>query len=106
MASVLTPAAWPMGYLRTFGPRADPATALTWGLMDISIAVSAIITALVIVGVIVRRGRMSAAGGPPVERGAAGLSWIYVGLALTVAVLLVSLVWTVEVLAQIDLPPT
>jgi cytochrome c oxidase subunit 2 len=106
MASVLTPSAWPMGYLRTFGPRADPATALTWGLMDISIAVTVIVTGLVIVGVIVRRGRVGAAGGPPVERGAAGLSWIYGGLALTVAVLLFSLVWTVEVLAEINSPPT
>jgi len=60
----------------------------------------------VIVGVIVRRSRTAIAGVAPVERGGSGLSWIYVGLALTVAVLLFSLVWTVEVLAQINSPPT
>jgi len=96
----------PMGYLRTYGPRADPATALTWGLLDISVAVIVIVTALVVIGVLVRRARGAggAAGLPLAERGASGLAWIYVGLALTTAALFVSLVWTVQVLAQINSP--
>ena len=96
--------AWPMGYLTTFGPRADPGAALTWGLMDISIAVTVIVTALVVVGALLRRakakGDMPAAG----PGGGGGLTWIAVGCVLTVATLLVSLIWTVQVLAQVDSP--
>ncbi len=93
-----------MGYLTTFGPRADPATALTWGLMDLSIAVVVIVTLLVVAGALIRRvkakGAMPAAG--PGGRGS--LAWIAVGCALTVVALLVSMIWTVQVLAKIDSP--
>ncbi len=95
--------AWPMGYLTTFGPRADPATALTWGLMDISIAVAVVMTGLVVMGALVRRVRASAAL-PQAERGASGLAWIYLGAAITTAILLGSMIWTVQVLARIDSP--
>jgi cytochrome c oxidase subunit 2 len=94
-----------MSYLRTFGPRADPATALTWGLMDISVAVVVIVTILVAAGVLVRRARRTReAADQAVVRGASGLTWVYVGLALTIVTLGVSLIWTVQVLAQIDSP--
>ena len=93
-----------MGYLTTFGPRADPATALTWGLMDISIAVVVIVTALVVIGVLVRRIRVPGEAWPAAQPGAPGLAWIYVGVAITVVVLLASMIWTVEVLAQINSP--
>ena len=96
--------AWPLGYLTTFGPRADPATTLTWGLMDISIAVVVIVTALVAVGMLVRRARAPNGELPPVSRGGAGLNWIYIGVALTVAVLIGSMIWTVQVLAEINSP--
>src|SRR6202020_1434497 len=56
-ASGFSPA-WPMAYLKTYGPRADPVTGLTWGLMDLSLAVIAIVTVLVVVGVIARRQRL------------------------------------------------
>ena len=96
---------WPMTYLYTHGPRADPATVLTWGLMDLSIAVVVIVTALVVVGVLVRRIRLPASGEAPAAKvGASGLSWLYVGVTLTVIALLVSLVWTAQVLAQINSP--
>jgi len=98
--------AWPMGYLATFGPRADPATALTWGLMDISIAVVVIVTVLVVAGALLRR--VSARGPMPAASpgGKGGLAWIAIGCALTTATLLISLVWTVQVLARIDSPAT
>ncbi|HZZ88555.1 MAG TPA: cytochrome c oxidase subunit II [Caulobacteraceae bacterium] len=92
----------PMGYLRTFGPHADPVTSLTWGLLTLSLAVVAIVAALVVVGVAVRRSR----GGelPAVRPGAGGLGWIYVGLTLTGIALVGSLVWTLEVLAAVNSP--
>ena len=95
-----------MAYLSTYGPRADPATALTWGLTVISLAVIVIITALVAIGILVKRGRALADGAepPPAEAGPSGLAWIYVGLALTSVALVVSLVWTVQVLAEINSP--
>lgn len=96
----------PMGYLRTYGPRADPATALMWGLIVLSLAVVAIITVLVILGVLVRRrrGHAEAMAALPAERGAGGLAWFYVGMPLTVVALVGTLVWTVAVLAAVDSP--
>jgi cytochrome c oxidase subunit 2 len=94
-----------MNYLHTFGPRADPATTLTWGLLWISIVVTVVVTGLVVVGIIMRRAKSAGAGAlPPAYKGASGLAWIYVGLALTGVALTVSLVWTVEVLAAITSP--
>ena len=99
--------AGPMSYLRTFGPRADPATALTWGLIILSLAVVAIITVLVVVGAVVRRrrGTVEALTELPVSRGASGRAWFYVGMPLTIVALVGALIWTVEVLAAIDSPP-
>jgi cytochrome c oxidase subunit 2 len=94
-----------MGYLATFGPRADPATALTWGLMGISIAVVVIITMLVVVGALLRGVKARGAAMPAAGRGGkGGLYWIGVGSAITTVALLISLVWTVQVLAKIDSP--
>ena len=95
-----------MTYLQTYGPRADPATALTWGLTAISVAVVVIVTTLVAIGILVRRRRTVADGTepPPAEPGSGGLAWIYVGLGLTTVALAVSLVWTVAVVAEISSP--
>ncbi len=103
-ASAAFSPASPMGYLQTYGPRANPATALTWGLMDISIAVVVIVTALVVIGVLVRRVRALASTAPAAQSGSSGLAWIYIGMALTLATLFVSLIWTVRVLAEINSP--
>ena len=101
----LTSAA-PMNYLRTFGPRADPATALTWGLIWLSLAVCAIVATLVVAGVVLRaRPRPISAAAAPIEQQGGGLAWIYIGLALTVAALAVALVWTMSVVAAIASPP-
>jgi cytochrome c oxidase subunit II len=104
-APAFSPAA-PMGYLQTFGPRADPVTGLVWGLGGLSLAVIAIVTLLVLAGVL-RRGRRPPAGEPratPVARGPGGLRWIYIGVALTVVALVASLAWTVAVMAAVDSP--
>lgn len=94
--------AWPMGYLETFGPRADPATALTWGLIVISLLVTAIIAALVLVGVIARGRRLSGAW-PEVSHARAS-HWVWIGLIPTVLALVFALAWTVRVLASINSP--
>src|SRR5579871_2095167 len=93
-----------MGYLETFGPRADPATELTWGLIVISVVVALVVAALVTSGVVLRHSRAGPANRPPPTVGGSGLGWFYVGLPLTVLALLVALVWTVRVLAQINSP--
>jgi cytochrome c oxidase subunit 2 len=97
----------PFNYLVTNGPRADPATALLWGLIALSVVVSMIIAGLVVAGVAVRRPR----GAPqdmadrPARRGPNGHAWFYVGMPLTVFALLGVLVWTIQVLAAVDSPP-
>jgi cytochrome c oxidase subunit 2 len=93
-----------MGYLQTYGPRADPATALLWGLMIISLAVIVIVAVLVAAGVVARGRRLDAGAVPEVASGGGG-AWIWVGLIPTGLALLISLVWTVVVLAQINSPP-
>ncbi|HEX3887275.1 MAG TPA: cytochrome c oxidase subunit II [Phenylobacterium sp.] len=106
MASAFSPA-WPMAYLKTFGPRADPVTGLTWGLIVLSLAVIAIVTVLVVAGVAVRRQRAAAAGQVLAIGGeAGGQSWIWIGVALTLIALVASLVWTVAVMAEVGSPPT
>lgn len=96
----------PLQYLSTHGPRADPVTALTWGLMIISIVVVALLTGLVVVGVVVRRAK--AASTPkavPLLRGGGGMGWLAWGAGLTLLTLAASVVWTVVVLAQVNGPP-
>jgi cytochrome c oxidase subunit 2 len=76
-----------------------------WGLIGISLAVVAIITVLVLWGVLARR--VSSLGPlPEARRGDAGLAWIWSGLTVTTIALVFSLVWTVVVLAKINSPPT
>lgn len=104
MSATFTPR-WPLGYLETFGPRADPVTALGWGLLALSCAVVVIVGVLVLWGVLAKRQRASIAPRDlPVARGEGGLRWIYVGLALTLVALIASLVWTVAVTAAVNLP--
>ena len=96
----------PMSYLTTFGPRADPATALMWGLIALSLAVVAIITVLVVLGVLIRRrqGPVESLAALPAVRGSGGLAWFYVGMPLTLIALVGALAWTMAVLAAIDSP--
>jgi cytochrome c oxidase subunit 2 len=105
MAGVFSPDR-PMAYLRTFGPRADPVTGLTWGLLDLSMAVVTIVTLLVVVGVLLRRQRLGASGfaNLPVGREGGGLSWIWIGVGLTLVALIGSLGWTVAVMAAVGSP--
>jgi cytochrome c oxidase subunit 2 len=107
MAGLLDPSAgraWPMNYLWTHGPKADPATTLTWGLTALSLFVVVVITLLVVVGVVMRRRRGMRAADAPIEQHGDGLVWITAGLAPTLVALGATLVWTMVVLAAIDSP--
>jgi cytochrome c oxidase subunit II len=97
-----------MNYLWTAGPRADPATALTWGLIALSLAVIAAVTVAVVAGALVRgRGGTAAdLAGAEVARPGGGLMWFYIGLPLTVVALAGALIWTLQALAAVDSPPT
>lgn len=97
------PGRWPLGYLQTHGPHADPTTALMWGLTLLSVAVVAIIAAALIASLLRRRPTL-AAGALAVDRDTGGLSWIYIGMPLTLVALFGVLVWTVDVLAQTNSP--
>ena len=97
---------WPLEYLITHGPRADPATGLTWFLLLVSVVVIAIFTVAVVWGALARRRPRGAADfdtGTVLPDGG-GLAWIYAGVPLTVAVLVVALFWTMTALAAIDHP--
>jgi cytochrome c oxidase subunit 2 len=98
----------PLNYLTGAGPAAHSVVGLTWGLMVISVAVVLIVTGLVWAG-IVRRGVRSAKGVPaavPVRREGDGMRWLTIGVGISSVVLVISLVWTVAVLAQVSNPPT
>ena len=96
-----------MSYLRTYGPAADAATRLNWGLIGISLAVTLIIGVLVLWGSLRRRppAVMDANGRLPVGPAHGGLRWIYVGVGISALVLLASTVWTVQTLSAIAAPP-
>ncbi|MBI1405290.1 MAG: cytochrome c oxidase subunit II [Caulobacter sp.] len=98
--------AWPMSYLTTAGPRADPVTALVWGLILLSIAVSFLIAVLVVWGVLVRRvpGSDEGVASMAVSRPAGGLKWIWIGLVPTVGALVVALIWTIYAIRAVDSP--
>ncbi|MGI9169038.1 MAG: hypothetical protein ACR2FH_02510, partial [Caulobacteraceae bacterium] len=97
-------ARWPMTYLATHGPRADPITALTWGLIALSLLVIAVIAVAVAAGVLIRRSRAPASGlsALPVSREGGGLTWSYVGLPLTVLALVGALIWPLQFLAAVE----
>src|SRR4051812_12628409 len=100
-------AEYPMNYLRTYGPAADAATRLNWGLIAISLAVTAIIGVLVLWAAFRRRPPLTvdANGRLPVEPARGGLRWIYIGVGISSVVLLASTIWTVQTLAAIAVPP-
>lgn len=104
--AVPTDLAIPLSYLHGFGAKAYPVTALTWGLLVISVIVTIVCTALVVIGV--WRRRVTEVGDAveriPVERGPAGLRWITMGVGISSVALLGSLIWTVIVLADVSRP--
>lgn len=106
-ASTTARAETPMSYMHTFGPAGDPVTQLNWGLTAISVAVTVIIGALVLLAALRKRPppQLDAQGRLPLGRGRGGMSWIYVGIAVTVLVLFGTTIWNVLVLSAVSKPP-
>lgn len=92
----------PLGYLAGSGAQTAMVTPLMWEMLGVSIAVTLIVAALVLWGVLRRRAREdeAAMAGIPLTR-REGTRWIWIGVGISMVPLLVTLVWTVAVLAQI-----
>jgi cytochrome c oxidase subunit II len=97
----------PLNYLFTHGIRAQSISRLTWFTIAVSILVIVIVTALMLAGIWRRRevGPPDLPGEALVERPEGGVSWIYVGVALTTGVLFATMVWTFVTLADTSRPP-
>ncbi|HTT97416.1 MAG TPA: cytochrome c oxidase subunit II [Rhizomicrobium sp.] len=96
----------PLNYLTSFGAKADATRPLTWGVTAISVAVIATITLLLCAAIWRRPGFALAAPGErrEVSPESGGLNWLWIGVGLSSLVLLLSVVWTVAVLADISRP--
>jgi len=93
----------PLQYLSGAGDKATPVVALTWGVLLVSIVVVLLI-GLLLVAAIWRR-RPAARDRTALEKDEGGHNWIWIGASLSGLVLLVTVVWTVKVLADIQAPP-
>jgi cytochrome c oxidase subunit 2 len=105
LASGLAHAEAPMAFLRTYGPAGYPVTALGWGLGIISVMVVVIIGILLLAAIF--RGRRNMSRAPEalaVNRDAGGMSWIYIGVGISSAVLLGCIVWTLVTITAIASP--
>lgn len=91
----------PLNYLVGYGTRADPVVGLTRGVIAVSLAVIVIVAALVLMAIARRR---PAADRNVVVSGG-GTSWITIGVGISTAVLVVTVVWTMRVLAMVAQPP-
>ena len=92
----------PLQYLSGAGDKATPVVALTWGVLLISV--------VVIFSLRCCWRPRSGAGDPIVvestalEKDEGGQNWLWIGVGLSALVLLVTVVWTVKVLADIQAP--
>lgn len=99
----------PMWFFDNYGAQGRQLEGITWGLLLLSVAVVAIITLLVAVGLVLRARRGGAlrddrdAVRRRDETGA--MTAIYFGLGLTTAVLIAFTVWTMDTLANVRVPP-
>jgi cytochrome c oxidase subunit 2 len=95
----------PLNYLSGASAKAAPVVALTWGVLAISVFVIAAIGILLAVGIWRRPGLQVEPGTRnPVEEGQGGERWLWVGVGLSSLALLMTVVWTVKVLAKIQTP--
>jgi cytochrome c oxidase subunit 2 len=93
-----------MSYLRTFGPAGDPATSLGHGLGIVSIVVMVVITVLLLAAIYRRRAPAASPRELTVSRDEGGVSWIYVGVAISTVVLVACMVWTLITVAAVAMP--
>ncbi|WP_234484278.1 cytochrome c oxidase subunit II [Noviherbaspirillum pedocola] len=105
-APALADADGPMGYLQTHARSADPVTRLNWGLIAISVLVMVIITALLLAGMLRKRGHAPRDGNgmPEVMPDTGGASWIYIGTGVSGLVLFGVAIWVLMVLSAVAAP--
>ena len=96
----------PMSYMRTYGPAGYPVTQLNWGVTAISVLVSVIIGLLVLWAVFRRRppAQLDQQGRLPLAREPGGLKWIYIGVGITMLVLIGVTTWNAVTLAAVSQP--
>ena len=92
----------PLNYLTSAGTKADVILPLTWGVLTISISVVVIITTLTLLAVARHRTAGNAITAAPHDTDAS--RWLYIGVGISTLVLLVSLLWTIRVLAHVNTP--
>ena len=95
----------PLQYLSGAGDKAMPVVALTWGVLIVSLVVIVIIGALLAAAIWRRPGlRMELGVHGPVLPEEGGLRWVWIGAGLSALVMLLTIIWTVKVLAGIQAP--
>ncbi len=101
-----TSAAAPLRYLSGAGEKASPVVGLTWGVLLISLIVIAVIGVLLAGAIWRRPGQawIKDSPGTLLQQGS-GLDWLWIGVGISTFVLLITVVWTVRVLAQVQSPP-
>jgi len=98
-------AAPPLGYLQSFGSKADSILNLTWGLLIISILVVVVMTALVLWAIFRSRDvSKDERGLENIESSKRSVHVFEFGLGLTMLILIGCVAWTMVTLAAIDHP--
>jgi cytochrome c oxidase subunit 2 len=90
----------PLNYMTASGAYARPVVVLSWALTIVSCAVILIISAMVLWAMFKRRAPPASSN--EIVRASGGLAFIYTGTAITLAVLLACLVWTLTTLARVS----
>jgi cytochrome c oxidase subunit 2 len=106
LAPIAARADVPLQYLSGAGDKATPVVWLTWGVLAVSVIVMLVIAALLAAAIWHRPGQAWRRG----EKTAllpdtGGLNWLWIGGGISALVLLISVVWTIKVLADIQAPP-
>jgi cytochrome c oxidase subunit 2 len=96
----------PLQYLSGAGEKATPVVWLTWGVLLISLVVVVIIALLLVAAIWHRPGMAWAPGARlSLQPDEGGLNWLWFGVGLSALAMLITVVWTVKVLADIQGPP-
>jgi cytochrome c oxidase subunit 2 len=96
----------PLNYVAAgSGAKANATLPLTWGVIVVSVAVT-IAIAMLLAAAIWRRPGMALAERMAVGPAEGGTRFLWIGVGVSTAALLATVVWTVEVLAAITRPPT
>lgn len=107
LAPGVAAAASPMTYMVSHGWPAGPIKELDWGLLALSMFVVLFIAFSVLIGIWWKRGQgdYDEKGWPVLVRGRNGMPWLLIGVPVSIALLLLSAIWTFFVLAHAAAPP-